>query len=117
MLPPIDAHAHIDVRIAPSELQALGAFVFAVTRSLDEWDAAQRRRDHMTQWGVGCRPAVPTAVTAFSEVRFARALETAAFVGEVGLDRRSRVPMQRQVAVLKRDASRGSNDAPAGIAA
>jgi TatD DNase family protein len=35
-----------------------------------------------------------------STPRFARALETAAFVGEVGLDRRSRVPMQRQVAVL-----------------
>jgi TatD DNase family protein len=36
----------------------------------------------------------------FSEARFARALKTAAFVGEVGLDRRSRVPMERQVAVL-----------------
>jgi TatD DNase family protein len=100
MLPPIDAHAHIDVRIAPSELHALGAVVFAVTRSLDEWEAAQRRRDQMTLWGVGCHPAVPAAATSFSEARFARALATAAFVGEVGLDRRSRVPMQRQVTVL-----------------
>jgi TatD DNase family protein len=100
MLPTIDAHAHVDVRIAPSDLEGLDAFVFAVTRSLDESDGTRRRRDPMTLWGVGCHPSVPAAVSGFSGARFARAIESAAFVGEVGLDRRSRVPMERQVTVL-----------------
>jgi TatD DNase family protein len=99
-LPPIDAHAHIDVRIEPRELRALDAFVMAVTSSLDEGDAASRRRDAMTVWGLGCHPAVPAAVAAFAQDRFASLLLRSAFVGEVGLDRRSRVPMDTQVAVL-----------------
>jgi TatD DNase family protein len=98
MLPPIDAHAHIDVRIAPSELHALGAVVFAVTRSLDEWEAAQPRHDQMTLWGVGCHPAVPAAATSFSEARFARALATAAFVEQALL-----APTGRLLREVRRD--------------
>lgn len=101
-LPPVDAHAHINVGIAPQELAALEAVVFAVTRSLDEAQAALRRSDPLTLWGVGCHPALPEAVTAFDEQRFAATLRRAAFVGEVGLDRRSRVPMERQREVLGR---------------
>lgn len=99
-LPPVDAHAHINVEIAPQELSALNALVFAVTRSLDEGEAALRRFDAMTVWGVGCHPALPEAVDAFDPARFAALLRRAAFVGEVGLDRRSEVPMQRQREVL-----------------
>lgn len=100
MLPPIDAHAHIDVRIATHELDRLGAAVLAVTRSIEEWGAAAGRRDATTVWGLGCHPSVQSAMNAFDEARFVDALRTAAFVGEVGLDRRSRVPMARQVEVL-----------------
>jgi TatD DNase family protein len=97
---PVDAHAHIDVEIAPQELSALNALVFAVTRSLDEAEPCLRRSDAMTVWGVGCHPALPEAVDAFDRGRFAAILPRAAFVGEVGLDRRSRVPMERQREVL-----------------
>jgi TatD DNase family protein len=51
-------------------------------------------------WGVGRHPAVPTSVDAFDRLRFASLLRQSAFVGEVGLDRRSRVPMDRQAEVL-----------------
>jgi len=100
MLPPLDAHAHIDVQIATHELDRLGAAVLAVTRSIEEWRAVAGRRDATTVWGLGCHPSVQSAMNAFDDGRFADALRTAAFVGEVGLDRRSRVPMARQVEVL-----------------
>lgn len=98
--PPLDAHVHINVGIAPFELTALEAFVMAVTRSLDEAEEALRRSDEMTVWGVGCHPGVPAAIDAFDRSRFIDLLSRAAFVGEVGLDRRSRVPMERQRKVL-----------------
>jgi TatD DNase family protein len=100
MLPAIDAHAHVDVRVAARDLSELDAVVLAVTRSLAEWQAASVRDDELTLWGVGCHPAMPDAVRAFDARTFADALETAAFVGEVGLDRRSRVSVDEQVAVL-----------------
>lgn len=100
MLPAIDAHAHIDVRIAPQDLSGLDAVVLAVTRSLLEWEAAAAREDELTLWGVGCHPAVPDAARAFDARAFADALEAAAFVGEVGLDRRSKVSLDEQVAVF-----------------
>ena len=99
--PPVDAHAHIGVEIAPQELSGLQALVFAVTRSLDEAEATLRRADAMTLWGVGCHPAVPEAVSTFDPDRFAAILRRAAFVGEVGLDRKSPVPMERQREVLR----------------
>jgi TatD DNase family protein len=97
---PVDAHAHIGVQIAPFELTALVAFVMAVTRSLDEAEETLRRRDAMTVWGVGCHPGVPAAIGGFDRHRFATILKRSAFVGEVGLDRRSPVPMERQIEVL-----------------
>lgn len=100
MLPPIDAHAHIDVRIQPRELVDLGAVVLAVTRSIEEWRFAATRADELTLWGIGCHPGVPEAVDAFRKADFDEALRSASFVGEVGLDRRSRVPMDRQIEVL-----------------
>src|SRR5947208_9748783 len=100
MLPAIDAHAHVDVRVAARDLSELDAVVLAVTRSLAEWQAASVRDDELTLWGVGCHPAMPDAVRAFDARTFADALETAAFVGEVGLDRRSRVSVDEQVAVF-----------------
>jgi len=96
----VDAHAHVGVRIAPPELTALGGLVMAVTRSLDEAETALTRSDALTVWGIGCHPAIPEAVNGFNRDRFASLLERAAFVGEVGLDRRSRVPMHRQLKVL-----------------
>ncbi len=100
MLPPIDAHAHIDVLIAPHELDILGAAVLAVTRTVDEWRQVRRRRDEMTLWGLGCHPALASAITSFDLDEFAEALASAAFVGEVGLDRRSRVALTRQAEVF-----------------
>lgn len=100
MMPAIDAHAHVDVRIAPQELSALDALVLAVTRSLSEWQAAAARDDEMTLWGVGCHPALPDAVRAFDPRDFLDALETASFVGEVGVDSRSKVTRDAQVAVF-----------------
>jgi TatD DNase family protein len=99
-LPSIDAHAHVNVGINPRELSALNALVFAVTRSLEEGAAALGRSDAMTLWGLGCHPAAPEAVAAFDADRFAALLPRAAFVGEVGLDRKSRVPIERQRQVL-----------------
>jgi TatD DNase family protein len=100
MLPAIDAHAHIDVRIQPRELEDLGAAVLAVTRSIEEWRLAAMRADELTLWGIGCHPGLPEAIGAFRKGDFDEALRSASFVGEVGLDRRSRVPMDRQIEVL-----------------
>lgn len=100
MLPPIDAHAHIDVRIQPRELVDLGAVVLAVTRSIEEWRLAARRADELTLWGLGCHPALPQAVAAFDSHAFEQALVSATFVGEVGLDRRSRVSLDTQAATF-----------------
>ena len=99
-LPAIDAHAHVNVRIDARDLIELDAVVLAVTRSLAEWQEAAARRDEMTLWGVGCHPALPAAVHAFDAHAFGRALETADFIGEVGLDRRSKVTLAEQADVL-----------------
>jgi TatD DNase family protein len=99
--PPVDAHAHINAKIARRDLADLQALVFAVTRSLDEAEIALSRGvDALTLWGVGCHPAVPEAIAAFDPTRFAALLSRAGFVGEVGLDRKSRVAFGRQREVL-----------------
>lgn len=95
-LPPIDAHAHVDVRVGVRELSALRAVVLAVTRTLDEWRVAATRSDDLTLWGIGCHPGLPAAVDGFDADMFADGLQSATFVGEVGLDRRARVPFARQ---------------------
>jgi TatD DNase family protein len=95
-LPPIDAHAHVDARVNARDLSALRAVVLAVTGTLDEWRVAATRSDDLTLWGVGCHPGLPAAVDGFDADRFADELASATFVGEVGLDRRARVPFARQ---------------------
>lgn len=96
-LPALDLHAHIEPAIAAHELTALGAAVFAVTRSLAEAEAALRRNDPTTVWGVGCHPGLLSAQRDFSPNQFAGLLDATAFAGEVGLDGKSRVPMTTQL--------------------
>ena len=95
-LPPIDAHAHIETRIPARDLAGLRAFVVAVTREPKEWQAALRRRDDLAVWGVGVHPGLPSAIEAFEQRAFADAVERSLFVGEVGLDGRSKVPIVEQ---------------------
>ena len=95
-LPPLDLHAHIDTSIEASELTALQAIVFAVTRSLDEAEQALKRTDHTTIWGVGCHPGLVGAQKAFDVERFRALSETTPYAGELGLDGASRVPMKMQ---------------------
>lgn len=100
-LPPLDLHAHIKPTIPARDLERLGAVVFAATRSLTEFESTLRRRDAVTVWGVGCHPGVPAAQNEFNQERFAALLPNTAFVSEVGLDRRSKVPMATQEATFR----------------
>lgn len=100
-LPALDLHAHIEPNIAAHELTALDAAVFAVTRSLDEAEAALRRDDSTTVWGVGCHPGLVGAQRDYSAKQFAHLLDSTPFAGEVGLDGKSRVPMTTQVATFR----------------
>lgn len=95
-LPPLDLHAHVDTEIEASELTALQAIVFAVTRSLDEAERALSRSDDTTIWGVGCHPGLVGVQKAFDAERFRALAETTPYVGEIGLDGVSRVPMEIQ---------------------
>ena len=79
-----------------TELDDLRSVIFAVTRSLQEAQQAVRRSDGTTVWGVGCHPGVARAQKEFSPDHFADIVESTAFVGEVGLDGKSRVPMTKQ---------------------
>ena len=51
-------------------------------------------------WGIGVHPGLPQEITAFDAVGFATALEDALFVGEVGLDGKSKAPIAKQRAVF-----------------
>jgi TatD DNase family protein len=95
-LPPIDAHAHIKTGVPASDLTNLRAFVVAVTRERAEWQAALRRRDDMAVWGIGVHPGIPAAIESFDTRAFAEAIEGSLFIGEVGLDGRSKVPGEAQ---------------------
>lgn len=99
-LPPLDAHAHVDATIGPTELTNLKAFVMAVTRSLDEAELGIQRCDDWAIWGVGCHPGLKKSQDAFDVVRFRELIQRTAFVGELGLDGKSRVPMQQQAETL-----------------
>ena len=100
-LPPLDLHAHIDVGIAATELNALDAVVFAVTRSLNEAEDALRRSDETTVWGVGCHPGLVGVQRSFDANRFRALAQRTAYVGELGLDGASRVPMEMQQRTLR----------------
>ena len=99
--PPLDMHAHVDVTIAPRDLLALRAVIFASNRSLTESQAALDRqsRDLLTIWGLGVHPGVKTALEDFNLEAFKALLTRTAYVGEVGLDGKvkSRLNLQRDV--------------------
>lgn len=78
-----------------------GAVVFAATRSLDEFALTQSRRDAVTIWGVGCHPGVEVAQRSFNRKRFADLITETAFVSEVGLEGRSKVPVSQQEATFR----------------
>ena len=98
--PPIDAHAHVDTAIDPTQLLALRAVILAATRSLDEYESTLGRADPVTVWGVGVHPGVAAAFDSYSIERFHLMIEGSPLVSEVGLDRRSTIPLARQRQVL-----------------
>ena len=100
-LPSLDMHAHIDVAIEPLELTALNAVVFAACRSLDEAEVALARSDGLTVWGTGCHPGLVGAQKAFTADRFRDQILRTPYVAELGLDGKSRVPMDTQIRTLR----------------
>ena len=76
--------------------------VVAVTRTLDEYRLASNRLDRSTIWAVGCHPGRSDAIANFDDAAFRSCVRRAAFVGEVGLDAKSPVPLEEQVKVFKR---------------
>lgn len=98
-LPPLDAHAHVAPNVPAADLTSLRAAVFAVTPSLSEWQQAAGRTDELTAWGLGCHPAITGEVEGFSPSAFSKALDSAALVGEVGLDARrgAAIATQREI--------------------
>lgn len=92
----LDFHAHVDPTISSIDLDRLNACVFAVTRTPDEFAAIVSRHHDSTLWGIGAHPGVPSAQEGFSREHFRDLLAGNAAVGEIGLDRRSLVPMSVQ---------------------
>jgi len=99
-LPALDAHAHVRTNVPAGDLAGLRAGVFAMTREPAEWDAALERSDSLSVWGIGAHPALARGIEAFDGDRFARELNRAHIVGEVGLDGKARVPKEAQQRVL-----------------
>lgn len=99
--PPLDTHAHLAPDIEGQAIRGLGAFIFAMTRSVDEFTQVSARRDTRAVWGIGVHPGLVRINKAFDAVDFAKALSSATFVGEVGLDGSSRVPLSDQVRVFR----------------
>ncbi|MGW4559232.1 TatD family hydrolase [Streptomyces sp. NPDC004365] len=100
-LPPLDLHAHIDTRVPADDLAGLGAVVFAATRSLTEAAQAVQRRDERIIWGVGAHPGLARSHTGFDRDIFTQLIDRTPLVSEIGLDGKSRVPMDRQQATLR----------------
>jgi TatD DNase family protein len=100
-LQPLDAHAHINTTIPNTELQLLEATVFAMTRNLDEATEALSREDNNILWGVGCHPGLVKVQKNFEVNRFSKMIEKTALVGEVGLDGKSRAPIDVQLKNLR----------------
>ncbi|WP_128381925.1 TatD family hydrolase [Streptomyces cavernae] len=101
-LPPLDLHAHINTSIPADDLAGLGAVVFAATRSLTEAARAVQRHDERIIWGVGIHPGLARSHTGFALDTFTQLIDHTPLVSEIGLDGKSRVPMDRQQATLRR---------------
>ena len=101
-LPPLDMHAHIDPTLSRLQLEQLGAVVFAVTRTPAEFEAVRSRNDLVTVWGLGCHPGLAVAFDQFARANFWELMQQTAFIGEVGLDGRSPVHMDRQSVAFRR---------------
>ncbi|MDR6910648.1 TatD DNase family protein [Rhodococcus fascians] len=99
-LPPLDLHAHIEIDIPSRTLENLGAVVFAVTRSLKEFESVLYRQDAVTIWGLGCHPGVAEAQQEFNISKFSKLMQNTAYIGEIGLDGSSSVALSRQIEVL-----------------
>ena len=99
--PPLDLHAHVEATVAPHDLLALRAVVFAACRTLAESRQALDRQssDLLTVWGVGVHPAVKEALESFDLAVFTSLIGRSAYVAEVGLDGKvkSRLPQQQEV--------------------
>lgn len=98
---PMDAHAHIQTVVSERDLRELRAVVFAVTREPSEWRAAAGRRDRSCVWGLGCHPAVERAAKTFDPERLHDQVQKCPVIGEVGLERRSTVPQDRQLTIFR----------------
>ncbi|OQM82461.1 hypothetical protein B0E55_01185 [Rhodococcus sp. 66b] len=92
---PLDTHAHIDTGIPALDVTELGSFVFAMTRSLTEYQGLTRH-DTRAVWGLGVHPGLVRSQKSFDSDQFRQLLPSAVVVGEVGLDGKSRVPMELQ---------------------
>jgi TatD DNase family protein len=101
VIPPLDAHAHIEPGIGPGELEALRACVIAVTRTLGEYAQVQGRPDRSVVWGAGCHPGLAREVRGFSAARLRAAIGSTPVIGEVGLDGAARTPMDAQLEALR----------------
>jgi TatD DNase family protein len=99
-LPPIDMHAHIEPRISAGDLADLGCLVFSATRSTHEAEQALRRVDDWAVWGVGCHPGLAGVHKTFDLMRFTQLVQKTAYVSEIGLDGKSRVPIHAQQRTL-----------------
>lgn len=96
--PLLDCHAHIAPDVTVAQVRTLGgAQVFAMTRTLDEFDAARTNPQNGLVWGIGAHPGVPAALDQWSHDRFAAAVQHSVLIGEVGLDRRGDDDAQRVI--------------------
>ncbi len=94
--PTLDAHSHITPKHSSKDLEESGA-VLAMTFSLNEAALGIRRKESNITWGAGCHPRFPKSQEAFAVEKFEGLLKKTAIVGEVGLDARSRVPLEFQM--------------------
>lgn len=100
MFPTLDAHAHLDPSRSPDELAASGA-VLAMSLSLDAAERALNRTDPHIAWGVGCHPRFLRFQEDFNAMHFQTLAERTAFIGEVGLDTGSHIPMELQLKTFR----------------
>jgi TatD DNase family protein len=100
VLPTLDAHAHLKHTHSATALSSCGA-VFAMTVSLDEASHAVNRDDQTILWGVGCHPGDVIAQQSFDEHTFRRLITHTPIVGEIGLDRKSQVPIDAQLKTFR----------------